>query len=174
MPGVQMQMAGWRLMSRCGQGCVNGRTRAVPVLCSCWAVMQIAYYSAILSRSREVRHVGNSRASPKNEGGNTLALESILYISNQATSSNSVLAALEASGGEVVGTDSATQAIALLFIMHSVAVVVLHYRASERTSFDLVRSLRAIRPTASGHHGSSPCVWVLRLLRYHILPSGLE
>jgi DNA-binding NtrC family response regulator len=75
-----------------------------------------------------------------------VALESILYISNQATSSNSVLAALEATGCEVVGTDSATQAVALLFIMHSVAVIVLHYRARERASFDLVRSLRAIRP----------------------------
>ena len=75
-----------------------------------------------------------------------MALESILYISNQATSSNSVLAALEATGCQVVGADSATQAVALLFIMHSVAVIVLHYRARERASFDLVRSLRAIRP----------------------------
>jgi CheY-like chemotaxis protein len=108
--------------------------------------MQIAYCSAILSRSCEVRHVGHSRASSKNEGGNTLALESILYISNQGTSSNLVLAALEATGCEVVGTDSATQAVALLFIMLSVAVIVLHYRARERASFELVRSLRAIRP----------------------------
>jgi hypothetical protein len=108
--------------------------------------MQISYCSAILSRSCEVRHVGNSRASSKNECGDTVALESILYISNQATSRNSVLAALEATGCEVVGTDSATQAVALLFIMHSVAVIVLHYRARERASFDLVRSLRAIRP----------------------------
>jgi DNA-binding NarL/FixJ family response regulator len=108
--------------------------------------MQIAYCSAIVPVSPEVRHVGNSRASSKREGGNTLALESILYISDQATSSNPVLAALEATGCEVVGTDSASQAVALLFIMHSVAVIVLHYRRRERASFDLVQSLRAIRP----------------------------
>jgi DNA-binding NtrC family response regulator len=75
-----------------------------------------------------------------------LAIESILYISDHGTSSNSVLAALEATDCEVVGTDSATQAVALLFIMHSVAVIVLHYRTRERTSFDLVQSLQAIRP----------------------------
>jgi DNA-binding NtrC family response regulator len=95
-----------------------------------------------------------------------LALESILYISDPATSSNSVLAALEATGCEVVDTDSATQAIALLFIMHSVAVVVLHYRARERASFDLVRSLRAIRPG----------VPIILLCREQIglLPSGVD
>ncbi len=106
-------------MSRCGQSCQ--RTHSIgttPLLML--AVMQIAYCSAIVSVSPEVRHVGNSRASSKKEGGNTLALESILYISDQATSSNSVLAALEATGCEVVGTDTATQAVALLFIMHAV------------------------------------------------------
>jgi CheY-like chemotaxis protein len=99
-------------------------------------------------------------------GRNTLALESILYISDQATSCNSVLAALEATGCEVVGTDSATQAIALLFIMHAVAVVVLHYRSRERTSFELVRSLRAIRPS----------VPIILLCREQIgpLPSGVD
>jgi DNA-binding NtrC family response regulator len=75
-----------------------------------------------------------------------MALASILFISDQASSRNSVLAALEATGYEVVGTNSATQAIALLFIMRSVAAVVLHYRVRERTGFDLLRSLRAIRP----------------------------
>jgi hypothetical protein len=34
-----------------------------------------------------------------------MALESILYISDQRTCSNSVLAALEATGCEVVGTN---------------------------------------------------------------------
>jgi CheY-like chemotaxis protein len=122
--------------------------------------------SAILSRSCEVRHVGNSRASSKNGGGNILALESILYISDRRTCSSSVLSALEATGCEVVGTDSATQAIALLYIMHSVALVVLHHRARERASFDLVRSLRAIRPG----------VPIILLCREQIgpLPSGVD
>jgi len=95
-----------------------------------------------------------------------LALESILYISNQATSNDSVLAALQATGCEVVRTDRSTQAVALLFIMHAVAVVVLHYRARGRTSFELVRSLRAIRPS----------VPIILLCREQIgaLPSGID
>jgi CheY-like chemotaxis protein len=92
--------------------------------------------------------------------------ESILYISEQATGIKSVLAALEATGCEVVDTDSAAQAIALLFIMHSVAVVVLHYRARERTSFDLVRGLRAIRP-------SVPIILLCRE-QIGLLPSGVD
>ena len=38
--------------------------------------------------------------------------ETILYLSDQATNSNSVLAALKATGCEVVSTNSAAQAIA--------------------------------------------------------------
>ena len=75
-----------------------------------------------------------------------MAFETILCISDWATSSNSALAALKATGYEVVSAKSSTQAIALLFIMHSVAAVVLSQRAREQTSFDVVRSLRAIRP----------------------------
>jgi CheY-like chemotaxis protein len=82
----------------------------------------------------------------ENEGGNTMKHETILYLSDQATSSDSVFAALETTGYEVVSTNSSTQAIALLYIMHSVAAVVLHHRAREQTSFDVARSLRAIHP----------------------------
>ena len=82
----------------------------------------------------------------KDEGGNTMARETILYISDQATSSDSVIAVLETTGYEVLSTNSSTQAIAMLYIMHSVAAVVLHHRAGEQTSFDLERSLRAIHP----------------------------
>ena len=95
-----------------------------------------------------------------------MALESILYISDQASSRNSVLAALEATGYEVVGANSATQALALLFIMRSVVAVVLHYLARERTGFDLLRSLRAIRPR----------VPIILLCREQLgpLPSGVD
>ena len=95
-----------------------------------------------------------------------MALESVLYISDGRTCSNSVLSALEATGCEVVGSNSTTQAIALLYIMHSVALVVLHHRARERASFDLVRSLRAIRPG----------VPIILLCREQIgpLPSGVD
>ncbi len=71
--------------------------------------------------------------------------ETILYLSDQAANSNSVLAALKAAGYEVVSTNSATQAIALLYVLHRVAGVVLNRRARERAKFDIARSLRAIR-----------------------------
>ncbi len=71
--------------------------------------------------------------------------ETILYLSDQTANSNSMLAALKASGYEVVGTNSAPQAIALLYILHTVAGVVLNLRASERNT-SVARSLQAIRP----------------------------
>src|SRR4030088_1865907 len=71
--------------------------------------------------------------------------ETILYVSDQTANNNSVLAALKAAGYEVVSTNSATQAIALLYVLHTVAGVVLNQRARERAKFDLERSLRAIR-----------------------------
>jgi len=72
--------------------------------------------------------------------------EIILYISDQTANSKSVLAALKATGYEVVSTNSATQAIALLYIMHRVVGVVLNRRAREENRIDVARSLRAIRP----------------------------
>jgi DNA-binding NtrC family response regulator len=80
------------------------------------------------------------------EGGNTMARETILYISDQAANSNSVLAALKATGYEVVSTNSAAQGVALLYIMRTVAAVVLDNRAREQAGFDVAQSLRAIRP----------------------------
>jgi len=71
--------------------------------------------------------------------------ETILYLSDVATNSNSVLAALKATGCEVVSTNSATQAIALLYVLHTVAGVVLNRRAREQNTCDLARSLQAIR-----------------------------
>lgn len=70
--------------------------------------------------------------------------ETILYLSDQATSSNSVSAALKAAGYEVVKTSSSREAIALLYIMQSVAGVVVNHRARQQTSFDVVRGLRSI------------------------------
>jgi CheY-like chemotaxis protein len=72
--------------------------------------------------------------------------ETILYLSDLATNSNSVLAALKATGCEVVSTNSATQAIALLYVLHTVAGVVLNRRAREPNTCELARSLQAIRP----------------------------
>jgi DNA-binding NtrC family response regulator len=75
-----------------------------------------------------------------------MARETILYISDPAAVSDPILAALKTTSYEVVSTDSSTQAIALLFIMHSVAGIVLRDRAAQQTSFDVARSLRALRP----------------------------
>jgi len=71
--------------------------------------------------------------------------ETILYVSDQTANDNSVLAALKATGYEVVSANSATQAIALLYVLHTVAGVVLNHRARARAKFDVARSLRAIR-----------------------------
>jgi DNA-binding NtrC family response regulator len=75
-----------------------------------------------------------------------MAFETILYVSDQATSSNSVCVALKAAGVDVVSTNSSTQAIALLFVMQSVAAVVLHQRTKEQAGSEVARSLRAICP----------------------------
>jgi CheY-like chemotaxis protein len=69
--------------------------------------------------------------------------KTILFISTQKISGNSVLAAVKATGYRVVSTTS-TQAVALLFIMHCAAAVLLDRGESEENSFDLARNLRAI------------------------------
>jgi hypothetical protein len=70
----------------------------------------------------------------------------ILHICGPANDSHSVLAALKETGCEIVNTDSPTEGVALLYIMHSVAAVVLDSRAREQASFDVAQSLREIRP----------------------------
>jgi DNA-binding NtrC family response regulator len=70
----------------------------------------------------------------------------ILHISDQDNSRHSGLAALKEIGCEVVSANSPTEGVALLYIMHSVAAVVLDNRAKEQASFDLSQSLRQIRP----------------------------
>ena len=74
--------------------------------------------------------------------------ETILYISAGATNSDSVIIDLESTGYDVVNTDSSAEGVALLYIMHSVAAVVLHHGAEDRTWFELAQTLRAIRPGA--------------------------
>jgi len=70
----------------------------------------------------------------------------ILYISDGASGNNSILAAVKDKGYEVVSTDSPTQGVALLYVMHSAAAVLVDKGASQRAGFDLVQSLRQIRP----------------------------
>jgi hypothetical protein len=68
--------------------------------------------------------------------------ETILYVSDQTTCSNAISAALNAAGYEVVTTNT-IEAVALLYILHSIAAVVLRARA--QASLD-VRSIRAMCP----------------------------
>ena len=70
----------------------------------------------------------------------------ILYISGRADSSHLGLDNLKEIGCEVVSANSPTEGVALLYIMHSVAAVVLDSRVKEQASFDLSQSLRQIRP----------------------------
>jgi DNA-binding NtrC family response regulator len=70
----------------------------------------------------------------------------ILYISCPANSSNSALATFKETGYEVVSTTSPTQGVALLYVMHSVAAVVLDNRVRQQADFDVAQSLREIRP----------------------------
>lgn len=74
-----------------------------------------------------------------------MATETILYILDSGRDSNAALAALRTAGYDVVSTNSAMQAVALLFILHPIAAVVLDHRAPEMTSVDVARSLKAVR-----------------------------
>lgn len=68
--------------------------------------------------------------------------KTILYVSDQMTSGSAVSDALQAAGYEVV-TTSTIDAVALLYILHSIAAVVL--RARDQAGLD-VRSIRAMCP----------------------------
>jgi hypothetical protein len=73
--------------------------------------------------------------------------KAILYVSEDTSGSSFVLAALKATGHNVVRTNRSTQAIALLFLMHSVVAVVLNREVQKQAPGDLAQTLRAIRPT---------------------------
>ena len=70
----------------------------------------------------------------------------VLHISDPANSRNSVLVALKDTGCEVVSTNSPREGVALLYIMRSVDAVVLDMRAREQADFDVVQSLKQVRP----------------------------
>ena len=69
-----------------------------------------------------------------------------LFVSDDHVYSHCLLCAFQDAGYEVAITSSPLQAIALLFVMHSVAAVVIDQRASEHANLELPRHLRAIRP----------------------------
>lgn len=75
-----------------------------------------------------------------------MARETILYIFDSGRDTDAAFAVLKTAGYEVVSTNSGMQAVALLFILHPIAAVVLDHRAPEPTSFEVARSLKAVRP----------------------------
>lgn len=68
--------------------------------------------------------------------------KTILYISDQTTCGNAISDTLNAAGYDVVTTNT-TEAVALLYVLHSIAAVVV--RAREQAGLD-VRSIRAMCP----------------------------
>lgn len=90
--------------------------------------------------------------------------DTILYVSDHAVST-SVLAAIKTVGYDVVSTDRVNQALALLFVMHSAAAVVLDLQSEEEIGFEFARELRAIHSgvpillRCCEHIGPSPS-WV--------------
>jgi len=68
--------------------------------------------------------------------------KTILYISDQTTCGNAISDALSAAGYEVV-TTNATEAVALLYVLHSIAVVVVRARGQAGLE---VRGIRAMCP----------------------------
>jgi DNA-binding NtrC family response regulator len=103
----------------------------------------------------------------------------ILHISDPANQSNSVLAALKETGCEVVSANSPTEGVALLYVMHSVAAVVLDSRARELASFDVAQSLREIRPNVPlmllcGDQIDSSPSWTDRCVSTDKLTSALQ
>ena len=72
--------------------------------------------------------------------------ETILYISDRETFTGSIFAALEATGYQVVSTQSSTEAMAIEYIMHSVVAVVLRHQTGEQSSLDAAKSLRTFCP----------------------------
>ncbi len=89
--------------------------------------------------------------------------ETVLYISDQRTCSEGISSTLNAAGFDVVATNKFSQAVALLYILRSVDVVVL--QARKQATLD-VRSVRAMCPDV-------PIVILGRSQRY-LLPPGAD
>ena len=76
---------------------------------------------------------------------NTLTRDTILYVSDREAGSNPVVMALEANGYDVVSASSSV-AMAMDFVMPSVAVVVLDQLAKGHACADLAQKMQAVRP----------------------------
>lgn len=90
--------------------------------------------------------------------------ETVLYIFDQPTCCKPISDTLNAAGFEVVATNRFTQAVALLYILHSVDAVVLQVR--EQAAALGVRSIRAMCPDV-------PIV-LLGTSQSYLLPSGAD
>jgi DNA-binding NtrC family response regulator len=105
--------------------------------------------------------------------------KTILYITAGESNSNSALAKLEKMGYAVVSTNSPTEGVALLYIMHSVAAVVVDSRSREQASFDVAESIREIRPNVPlmlqcSDQIDSPTSWTDECMSADKLTSALQ
>jgi hypothetical protein len=72
--------------------------------------------------------------------------KTILYLSGERSSTCLVTKALETTGSRVVSGNSSSQGMALLFLIKSVAAVVIDDEVRKTGDFDVACSMRAIRP----------------------------
>ena len=91
--------------------------------------------------------------------------ETILYVSDHAVSNNPNVDVLEAAGYEVVCA-SPSQAVALLYVLHCIGLVVVDLEVAEQSSADVVASLTAVCPGV-------PILMLVRDEPCH-LPSGVD
>jgi CheY-like chemotaxis protein len=136
---------------------VDGRTRVVIADIHLAVLLQSKCSSAIETG-------GRPRASPKNEGKASVN-KPILYLFDKCSRSLPVEDALRATGYEIVSASNATHAIALLFLIRSVAAVVLDDEVRQHARLDVARRIRAVCPQ----------VLIILLSRYEMeLPPGID
>jgi DNA-binding NtrC family response regulator len=71
--------------------------------------------------------------------------QAMFLVVREKPDGNPLFRTLQQAGYELTTTDSRSQAFALLFVMKSVAGVIIDQRDSERANFDLPRHLRCVR-----------------------------
>ena len=99
---------------------------------------------AAIAYGQQAEDFGSTDSQPAL--GTPMYKQTVLFVFVDRTKSSRLCRALRHAGYEVAGTSSSLQAIALLFVIRSVAAVVVDQRTEEHASFDLARNLRAVRP----------------------------
>jgi CheY-like chemotaxis protein len=109
--------------------------------------------------------IGGKPRAPAMTKGQTSVNKPLLYLFDKSSSSLPVKNALRATGYEIVSASSVTHAIALLFLIRSVAAVVLDDELRQHARIDVARRIRAVCAD----------VLIILLSRYEInLPPGID